>query len=996
MKVTLKKKSGSKIFITINKKIININLLAPIVKLDSTFVGISMEKLNLTESLIFEIDDINFYKKKDIQSQQQYSKICLDASSLIYQFCLCKINALSLQSPEKIQISHLKQLGYSCKYKYGLDAQAQATCNITTYDQLGKEQLADEKILEELNEFFYQLNIKINQANFQQFITVSQAKESFPNFQSIFSINTLNKFEEDRLDIQIISQLQKFMEQMHSIVLNQKIDTSDQFLQKISATKLFFQIKKQYQINCIFDGYQFIYVQCIIQLKVNQQDVPQIKSDTSKILFQKSLHKLSQLQQKQQQQQSKTLYEKAKQNKIHEAQYEIKNVTKLERILSFQNTCQIFNPNCLVCEISDQCKICKQQYYNYDGKCITEIQLINYSESANTTIICLTSFLLFSSLTMSIVLSCFKSKNLILLSTLFSFSKIYFLNLISVTSSNIKTSRLFAPFKYINPFKILKSTSWVNIPFKSNENQSQINYSFNENDAVGNIILSSSGAILMIIYLFMIYKIIQLVIKKRDQNTIINAYNKYICGIIIQLLIISTQVVQIGLVLQIVYFCVKSESTSSDSLFIIKILLVIVNSLLVVSILIFLYQQNNNQQIILDFQETPSIQDVNQNLIQSGCYSATWIQKNYNLSIIFKEVFLIPILIVSLQGKYLAQICSIFVLESIYLILLTYLRPFKESSDNIINIINSIIWLAIYILKLSYLIQIDCIQFSNDSITYSSSQQIQTIQCIEITLVVLCQLVLFNIQLAPIVKIFKNGKICETNIPLIKQIDPLRQLQISPYGYERQNPSMFKIREEKLNELRFLQSYKKYRANSRFSLGSIIGIPRISISSLNPSPIISPAKYSYQNKSRSSAPTNSQYILNALNDTNQNRNSNNNINQTNNNNNNFTVFEQSKQKNSILLIDINQNKEGDQKLYIKQINELKEEYNSNSNHNIFSNNKKNVQISQNNQNLVFQLSDIGSIKGINFQSIDKSIDSSFLSSNSNNSEQKHQKIYFKQ
>ncbi|KAL4509918.1 hypothetical protein ABPG72_010111 [Tetrahymena utriculariae] len=826
-----------------------------------------------------------------------------------------QIDALSFQSQEKVEFSAFKQLIYSCKYKQGLNNnQSIDTCSIIKYEKLGKKQqillLVDEKLQKELNAFFYHLNIKINQINFQQFITISDSNKNFTNIQSPFSVNTLNELEESRLDTQIIFQLQKFMEQMHSKVFNNKIDASDQLLQKTSATKLFFEIKQQYQINCIFGGYQFISVKCIIQLKVNQQNVAQINSETSKVLFQKDSFKQSQLQL---QQQPRISQEKDTYNTIKQNQEEIKNAKKIDRMLSMQIACQTQNPNCLVCEISDQCKNCKLKYYNYDD---------------------------------------------------------------------------------INPFKILKSTSWVNIPFRSNENQSQINYTFNEHNAEGNIILSSSGAVLAIIYLFLIYKIMQLVIKKQNQNRLMEAYKKYICGLIMQLLIISTQVVHIGIVLQIVYFCINSENLNNDGLFILKILLVIVNSLLVVAILIFLYKQNNDQSIILDFQETLSIQDVNQNLIQSGCYSATWIQKNYNLSIIFKEIFLIPILVISLQGVYLAQLCSIFAVESIYLILLTYLRPFKESSDNIINIINCIIWLVIYILKLSQLIQIDGIKFSNDSNFHSSSQIVQTISCFEILLVILCFLVILSIQLAPIVKIFNKGKICESNIPLIKQIDALRQLQISAFGLERQNPSMFKIREEKLNELRFLQSYKKYRANSRFSLGSIIGIPKISISSLNPSPTINPAKLSQQKKSRHSEPLNREFILNALNDTNLNRN--NNINNNSNSNNNFTVFDQTRQKNSILLIDASQNKEGDQKSNIKQINELREEYTCNSDHNIFENNTKKLSKKQNNLDLSKKLSEKGSINGNNSQSIRSSVDSSFIASKSSDSDKKLQQLYFKQ
>ncbi|EAR84705.2 transmembrane protein, putative (macronuclear) [Tetrahymena thermophila SB210] len=924
--------------------------------------------------------------------QQQFNQYQYLMYILLSLFLLfSKINSLSMKSLQKNQFSPFKQMAYSCRYKQGLNNQTLAICNIIAYEQLEKKQqnslLVDEKKQEEINAFFNYLNIKINQINFQQLITVSDQNENFQNIQRIFSINAVNnEFDENRLDIQNMFQLQKLMEQMHSIAFNNKTNRSDQLLQKISATKLSFEINQEYQINCIFDGQQFIYVHCIIQSKINQQDISQIKSDMQNILFQKFSFKQSQQKQKQQ---NSLSYDNYKLNIINHNQEDIKNVKKQERILTFQTACQNQNSNCLVCEIQDQCKICKQQYYNYDGKCITDIQLINYSESAVTTIVCLANFLLLSSFTLSIALSCLKAKNLILLNTLFGLSKIFFLNLISVTSSNIKTSRLFEIFKYINPFKILKSTSWVNIPFKSSESQSQINYSFNENSAEGNIILSSSGAMLAIIYLFLTYKIIQLVVKK--QNSILEAYKKYICGVFIQLLIISTQVMLIGVILQIVYSCISSQSLSNDSLFALKIVLVIVNSLIVVSILIFLYKQNNNQQIILDYQETISIQDINQNLIQSGCYSATWIQKNYNLSIIFKEVIVIPLLVVSLQSMYLAQLCSIFLVESIYLIVLAYLRPFKESSDNIINIINSIIWLIIYILKLCCLIQIDQIKFSNDSITYSSSQIIQTIKCIEITLVILCLLVLFNIQLAPIVKILNKRKICDSNIPLIKQIDPLRQLQISPFGFERQNPSMFKIREEKLNELKFLQSYKKYRANSRFSLGSIAGIPRISVSSLNPSPVISPYKQSQQSKSRGSEPLNSQFILNALNDTNLNGNSNMNNNQS--SNTNFTVFDQSKQKNSILLIDPTQNKESEQKQQIIQINELKEEYNSNSNHNIFSINKNKIPKLQNNQIFSIQLSEIGSINENKSQSLQSSIDSSFLTSNSSDSEKKLQNLY---
>ncbi|KAL4466306.1 hypothetical protein ABPG72_022102 [Tetrahymena utriculariae] len=207
---------------------------------------------------------------------------------------------------------------------------------------------------------------------------------------------------------------------------------------------------------------------------------------------------------------------------------------------------------------------------------------------------------------------------------------------------------------------------------------------------------SGSAAILFAICLtvFIIFYLVIQHVKIKIFQTVQIAYNRLFCGTLIQYFQICSTIFIIGINQQIKEFFLLDKDDIEQ--FKLKIIFCIIS--LAICILVFFFQSfflNNIKQN--EDEEQSTFKNVTKQMIQNGAISEDILKRNFMLIYLLFESFVIPTLFIQLS-QYWIFICTFSILTQLILVLIIiFSAPFISKLQNTYFIINSLLWLAIYI-----------------------------------------------------------------------------------------------------------------------------------------------------------------------------------------------------------------------------------------------------------------------------------------------------------
>ncbi|KAL4470505.1 hypothetical protein ABPG74_012116 [Tetrahymena malaccensis] len=239
-------------------------------------------------------------------------------------------------------------------------------------------------------------------------------------------------------------------------------------------------------------------------------------------------------------------------------------------------------------------------------------------------------------------------------------------------------------FQFMNIFKLILEQDY--------HNYQDINY---EEVGLPYHILNNCGQSIVLFFICLLILIIfyYLIEKKTNQklkNISTKVYQYVFSAYVIQYLQIIIGICNIGVNQQAKEF-IYNEAVQNKG---IKITFLIFCFILAITIFWQLYKQLNilqSSEKIMSFQEI-----TRQKILNEVIEECAW-RRNFTLIYIFFEIILIPIIFISINQSWKIAIITSIVIQAVFLLVIIKLRPFSSLCTNIFFIINSLLWLFLYV-----------------------------------------------------------------------------------------------------------------------------------------------------------------------------------------------------------------------------------------------------------------------------------------------------------
>ncbi|EAS02552.2 transmembrane protein, putative (macronuclear) [Tetrahymena thermophila SB210] len=388
-------------------------------------------------------------------------------------------------------------------------------------------------------------------------------------------------------------------------------------------------------------------------------------------------------------------------------------------------------------------------------------------------------------------LTCMKLSYLILLNTILP-------NQIYTPLNEIKNQCPLKQYRLLNVFELV-----------INQNQTQFqNQRYSQQDISFNIIYTSGQAItLSFICLFtlaLFYFLIEKCQIQKVQSASKIIYDKLISSFAIQFLQLGGLILVIGINQQIKQFFLQFDSDSIG--------LQITYVILFISLVFLVFQQ---QYICINrkncHQNLSNFNEITRKKIQNETISESRPCKNFMIIYLIYESFFVPVCFITFSESWMSASIVSIIIQSAYLCIFIYLKPFHSKLTNFYFIIDSLLWLSLFV---QYLIL--NIVISNCDI----NEKAQFLDNLSYSFIITFQLILFELTIYMILNLIsefyqfiirKKNKDQDQLMNQDKLLGRISKIEISEYVLDQNLNKIQQLSLQDLNYIRKQQIVKKQK-----------------------------------------------------------------------------------------------------------------------------------------------------------------------------------------